>query len=118
MVAQLAARREPGDVIYVYCATDAPFGLYAARYGIVAASTDRGACDRAHFDRYLGQRRVWVVASEYAWVSAHESPRSFAKYVGTLGVPTDSIVAAGAWARLYDLSQSPTRPTSGDAPNP
>ncbi len=118
VVAQLATRREPGDVIYVYCATDAAFGLYGVLYGIPPGATDRGGCDRAHFERYRGRRRVWVVASEYTWVSAHESPRSFAKYVATLGVPTDSIVATGAWARLYDLTQPATHATSGDGPNP
>ncbi len=113
VVAELAARREPGDVIYVYCATDAPFGFYAARYGISLSGTDRGGCDRARFDRYRGHRRVWVVASEYSWASTHESPGSFAEYVNTLGVPRDSIRAAGAWARLYDLTQS--RATLGPA---
>lgn len=117
VVAQLATRREPGNVIYVYCATEAPFGLYAALNGIPAAATDRGGCDRAHFERYRGRRRVWVVASEYTWVSAHESPRSFAKYVATLGAPTDSIMATGAWARLYDLTQPPTHAVSGGGPN-
>lgn len=108
VVAQLATRRQPGDVIYVYCATDAPFGLYAALYGVPATSTDRGTCSRAHFERYRGQRRVWVVSTDYAWVSAHDSPAAFAAWVATLGVATDSIVATGAWARLYDLTQPPT----------
>jgi hypothetical protein len=107
VVAQLAARRQPGDVIYVYCATDAPFGFYAALYGIPPRTTDRGTCDRAHFEHYRGQHRVWVVSTEYTWASVYDSPDAFARWVDTLGVPTDSIVATGAWARLYDLAKPP-----------
>ena len=118
VVAQLAVRRRPGDVIFVYCAADIPFRYYAARYGIPTDSTDFDACERARLDRYRGRRRVWVIASHYKSGGAYESPASLAGYAATIGRPADSILAVGAWARLYDLSDTTGRPASAAGSKP
>ncbi len=117
VMAQLATRLRSGDAIFVYCISDVPFQYYAARYHIPVADVNFGACERARLDRDLGLPRVWIVAShEMMWGSPIESPESFASYVATIGHPVDSIVARGAWARLYDLSDSPPRSRPPDGP--
>jgi uncharacterized membrane protein len=117
VMAQLATRLRSGDAIFVYCGTEVPFQYYAARYHIPVADVSFGTCEHARLDRDLGLPRVWIVAShEFGWGSPLESPESFANYVGTIGHPVDSIVATGAWARLYDLSDSPPRSGPSEGP--
>jgi len=118
VLAQLAIRRQPGDVIYVYCGADAPFRYYAARYGIPISGADFGTCEHARLEHYRGRARVWVIASHFVWGSPFEAPASFANYVATIGRPVDSILAAGAWARLYDLSDTTRRSGSTDRASP
>ncbi len=117
VMAQLATRLRSGDAIFVYCGSEVPFQYYAARYDIPVTDVNFGTCERARLDRDRGRPRVWIVASHgFGWGSPLESPESFANYVATIGQPVDSIFATGAWARLYDLSDSPRRSGPSDGP--
>jgi hypothetical protein len=119
VLAELAARRQPGDALYVFYGAERALRFYGPRVGIEPSEAVMGGCHRGEpreylreLDRFRGSPRVWVVF-------AHASPRlaeqaTIRGYLGTIGKRTESIEAVGALADLYDLS-APDRPLNATA---
>ena len=119
VLAELAARRQPGDAVYVFYGAERAVRFYGPRVGIDPAGAVIGGCHRGQLreylrelDRFRGNPRVWVVF-------AHASPRlaeqpAIRGYLESIGKRTASIEAEGALADLYDLS-APDRLTSATA---
>jgi len=119
VLAELAARRQPGDAVYVFYGAERAVRFYGPRVGIDPAEAVIGGCHRGYpreylreLDRFRGSPRVWVVF-------AHASPRlaeqpAIRGYLESIGKRTASIEAEGALADLYDLSD-PGRLTSATA---
>jgi len=119
VLAELAARRQPGDALYVFYGAERALRFYGPRVGIDPAAAIIGGCHRdrpreylRELDRFRGSPRLWVVF-------AHASPRlaeqpAIRGYLNSIGKRTDSIQAEGALADLYDLS-APDRLTSATA---
>lgn len=70
VMADLAARRQPGDQIYVYYGAVPAFAFYAPQYGVAEASYRPGGFHRGQpaeylteIDSQIGPGRVWVVFS-------------------------------------------------------
>ncbi len=115
VLASVAARRQPGDAIYVYYGAERAMRFYAPRVGILPSEAIYGTCHRGHpreylreLDRLRGNPRVWVVFS-------HASPAEqsvMSGYLGAIGRRHGTFQAAGAAAELYDLSDSDRLQTS------
>ncbi len=113
----LAARRRPGDAIYVYYAAGHALRYYGPRYGFHDGDYVLGACHRGdvrayleEVDRFRGRPRLWVVFS-------HAQPRlgereSLLAYLDRLGtrlmalrfLPHGRMFGLPAEAFLYDLA--------------
>ena len=70
VMADLAARRQSGDQIYVYYGAVPAFEFYAPQYGLAEASHIPGGFHRTQpaeylteIDAHIGAGRVWVVFS-------------------------------------------------------
>ncbi|HVT58537.1 MAG TPA: hypothetical protein VHR45_09060 [Thermoanaerobaculia bacterium] len=134
----VAARRQPGDAIYVYYGAGQALSFYGPRYGLAPGSYQLGGCHRGdtraylhELDRFRGRPRLWVLIS-------HAQPRfaerdALLAYLDHLGTrrlalrsgPHGRAFGLPAEAFLYDLSTAPR--LSGDiaasfpippAPNP
>jgi len=113
----LAARRRPGDAVYVYYGAGHALRFYGPRYGFQAGDYVLGGCHRGDtrayledIDRFRGAPRLWVVFS-------HAQPRlgereSLLAYLDRLGtrrlalraIPHGRMFSLPAEAYLYDLS--------------
>ncbi|MFY9551330.1 MAG: glycosyltransferase family 39 protein [Thermoanaerobaculia bacterium] len=108
ILATLASRRQPGDVIYVYYGAERAVRFYGPRVGIEPSEATFGGCHRGQpreylreLERFRGRPRVWVVF-------AHASPaeqRAMRGYLGRIGRRRAGFEAVGAAAELYDLSE-------------
>ena len=109
VLAELAARRQPGDVLYVFYGAERAVRFYGPRVGIAVSDATLGGCHRGEpreylreLDRFRGRPRVWVVF-------AHASPGLAEKatirgYLGSIGKRSGAVEDVGASADLYDLS--------------
>ncbi len=109
VLAQLAARRQPGDALYVFYGAERALRFYGPRVGIAVSEATIGGCHRGEprdylreLDRFRGRPRVWVVFA-HASTSLAEKP-AIRGYLGTIGRRSEGIEAFGASADLYDLS--------------
>jgi hypothetical protein len=119
----LAARRRPGDTIYVYYATEPAFRVYAARTGVPLSGAVIGSCARDDWRRYVseldrlrGRGRVWVVASHLYRGQVDEDSliTQYLRVIGR-GTPMAAVATLDAWARLYDLSDTTSATTRAAA---
>jgi hypothetical protein len=116
MFAFFQVHRQPGDSVYVFSTTSEAADFYGPRYGLAAGTYYVGICDRkdtrpfiVDMDRFRGTPRLWVLTSgpaPYTWAR-----RTIGRYLGTIGVHTDSIVMPGfeftpVSADLYNLSDT------------
>ena len=115
----LAARRQPGDVLYVYYGAERALRFYGPRVGIEASDVTFGGCHRGQpreylreLDRFRGRPRVWVVFA-HAVSSLAEQP-TIRGYLGRIGTRLEGLEAVGATAELYDLNE-PERLNSSTA---
>jgi hypothetical protein len=124
MFAFFHAHRQPSDSVYVFSTTSEAAEFYGPRYGLAAGAYYVGTCDRrstrpflVDIDRFRGSPRLWVLTSgppPYTWAR-----RTIGRYLGTIGVRTDSIVLPSfefspVSAELYNLSDT-TRLASAQA---
>jgi hypothetical protein len=124
MFAFFQAHRQPNDSVYVFSTTSEAADFYGPRYELAAGTYYVGICDRkdtrpfiVDMDRFRGTPRLWVLTSgptPYTWAR-----RTIGRYLGTIGVHTDSIVMPGfeftpVSADLYNLSDT-TRLASAQA---
>jgi hypothetical protein len=113
----VAARRQPGDAVYVYYGAGHALRLYGPRYGLQTGDYLLGGCHRGdtrayleEVDRFRGKPRLWVLFS-------HAQPRlgeqqSLLAYLDRLGtrrltlraLPHGKMFGLPAEAFLYDLS--------------
>jgi hypothetical protein len=114
VLAELASRWRPGDVLYVYSSGEYAARFYGPRLGLTEWVT--GGCHReeprAHFrelDQFRGRPRVWFFYTHAAL--GFREPEVIRSYLGTVGKELDRIPdpfgARGqieAAAYLYDLS--------------
>lgn len=122
LLRELAARRQPGDALYVYYGAGQAIRYYGPRYGLQPADYLLGGCHRgdtaaylAELDRYRGRPRLWVVFShaqprlgEQAAILAHLD------HLGTRrealrSLPSGHRRGMPAEAYLYDLTTAATR---------
>ena len=106
----LAARRQPGDVIYVYYGAERALRFYGPRVGIEPSDAAFGGCHRGQpreylreLDRFRGRPRVWVVFA-HAVSSLAEQP-TIRGYLERIGKRSEGFDAVGSTAELYDLSE-------------
>lgn len=119
VLARVAQFAREDDDVYVYYGGAQPFRYYAARFALAKRRSVVGRCSVTDLRQYLrevdqfrGHRRVWVIGS-HARLGAIELLTIF-RYAATIGRPletideraTSSLPADGAYARLYDLSDS------------
>ena len=109
VLAALAARRQPGDAVYVYYGAERALRFYGPRVGLAVSEATLGGCHRGQpreylreLDRFRGSSRVWVVFAHASPGLAEQS--SIRGYLGSIGKRSDAIDAVGACADLYDLS--------------
>ena len=110
VLAGLAARRQPGDALYVFYGAERALRFYGPRVGIAVSEATLGGCHRGEpreylreLDRFRGNPRVWVVFAHASPGLAEQS--TIRGYLGSIGRRSDLIEAAGASADLYDLSR-------------
>jgi hypothetical protein len=109
VLAELARKHRPGDVIYLYYAGGRSFQFYAPRVGLTSEGVVKGGCHRSDPRAYLreleplrGKPRVWIYRTHVSDRLA-EGPL-FDGYLGQLGKRVETIRAKGAEATLWDLS--------------
>jgi hypothetical protein len=105
----LSARRQPGDVLYVYYGAERALRFYGPQVGIEPSEATFGGCHRGQpreylreLDRFRGRNRVWVVVA-HAISSLAEQPNIHG-YLARIGTRREGLEAVGATAELYDLS--------------
>jgi hypothetical protein len=110
VLAQLAAKRQQGDALYVFYGAERAVRFYGPRVGIDPSEATFGGCHRAQpraylreLDQFRGRRRVWIVFA-HASKRLAEQPILLG-YLGRIGKRSDAIEAVGANAELYDLSE-------------
>jgi hypothetical protein len=115
VLANVAARRQPGDVLYVYYGAERALRFYGPRVGIEPSEATFGGCHRGQpreylreLDRFRGRPRVWVV---FAHGRPAEQP-AMRGYLGRIGRRREGFEAVGATAELYDLSEPERLQTS------
>jgi len=119
VLARVSALLEPNDDLYVYYGGAHPYRYYAPRLGLARRSHVLGQCSAADLrqylrdlDRFRGRPRVWIIGT-HARLGASELLTMF-RYLDTIGRrvetieerATSNLPADGAYARLYDLSDS------------
>jgi len=108
---QVAAQRQPGDAIHLYCMAWGAFTYYAPKFGLsdapltVSPARESGqAALQADLKKLAGRGRVWVVFSHIAAAKTGEDDRVFSLGVlDGLGRRVQTIEADGAWAYFYEL---------------
>jgi hypothetical protein len=126
----VAARRRPGDAVYVYYGAAHAVAFYGPGYGLRPGDYFQGGCHRGYvaayrreIDGFRGRRRLWVIFShalprlgEEAAILAHLD--RLGGLVLALRVPPHSrTLGHPAEAFLYDLSAAPTV-QPGEQPGP
>ena len=111
VLAEVAARWQDGDALYVYYGAERAVRFYGPQVGIDPARVTFGGCHRGdsreylrELDRLRGRPRVWVVFA-HASSSLAEQP-TIRGYLERIGKRSEGFEAVGAAAELYDLSQT------------
>jgi len=123
LLRSVAARRDPGDAIYVYYGAGHALRFYGPRYGFHPGDYLLGGCHRGDtraylldLDRFRGRRRLWVLFS-HAQPHLGEEATMLA-YLDRLGArrlalrifPHGRMFGLPAEAFLYDLSAATSLP--------
>jgi hypothetical protein len=115
VLAGIAARRRPGDALYVYYGAERALRFYGPRVGIDPSEATFGGCHRGQpreylleLDRFRGRPRVWIV---FTHAVSGEQPTMLG-YLGSIGTRREGFEAVGATAELYDLSEPERLQTS------
>lgn len=117
VLAYIRDHRLPGDCLYVFCMSEAPFHYYADRFGL---SPNRfGLKDmptvigrpcqqdpslyRADLARLRGHGRVWVLITHPAALGGIDEEKLFPQILEQWGKPLGHVQAFNASATLYDM---------------
>jgi hypothetical protein len=110
--------RLPGDILYLYYASEIPFKYYSERHLIEPMDVVVGRYSREDWrlfkqdlDNLRGKRRVWIFFSHVYPLttenqvsdSGFDEERLFLDYLAGIGKRLDGIRAVGASAYLFDL---------------
>ena len=110
----LEARRQPGDIVYVFPLTRIGLLYYGPRYGLEPYEWTTGVCDsddtRAYIldvDRFRGSPRVWTITATVRPFRVAQA--ALQRYLGTIGHKRESAYFASLTmgtvaVELYDLS--------------
>jgi hypothetical protein len=105
------AKRQPGDVIYVYYGAQQAFRYYQPTLGLGQDDVIYGTCERSHWRNYLtqldelrGSRRVWLVVTHPFRVGNVREDSLLVHYLQGAGTRLDAYQAPQAFAYLYDMS--------------
>lgn len=119
VLADLAARRDGGEKLYLHHSAGQAFLYYAPRFGFRQSDYVVGSCSAGdprgylrQVDRFRGSPRVWIVGTHLYY-----PPGAFqwtADYLAAIGRRMDSIAVEastglqihGAYAFMYDLSDA------------
>lgn len=128
VLAEVRARWQPGDAVYVYYGAAPAVAFYAADFGFARPDYRVGGCHRGDTRAYLreldgfrGRPRVWVVLSHAT--AFYGEDVDLLRYLDAIGVRRAETwipprqpgpAATGAGAFLFDLSD-PRRLASTDA---
>lgn len=110
-LAYLKNHWQPGDLIYVYHAADAPYLYYRGEFGLGGAPFIAGQRPADHpnafaHDLHLlaGHRRVWVLFS-HVWVTQSGDERiQFVHLLQSVGQQRDQFSAPGVWLYRFRLN--------------
>jgi hypothetical protein len=123
VLANLARRRLPGDEIYVYYAAEPAFRFYGPRVGLGLDGTSFGRCHRGEprpylreLDAFRGQPRVWVVRT-HVYRELFEA-EILDGYLSRMGSRQEALLAEGAEAVLWDLSNAGSLPADAAETQP
>ncbi len=114
VLAEVAAKRAPGEPIYVDAGSLAPYDIYKEAVGLADApmfTFGRGAtlkCLAHQIDIVSRHRRVWVVYSHGEARMGMAPHDAFEYWAGSFGRRLDTVHQASAYAALYEFE-----PTSG-----
>ena len=110
VLSYLHTHYQPGDVIYVYYAAEAPFRFYAPQFGLDNVPYIVGISSRNNVLKYVddlsqlkGNTRVWVVISHVYKYGMIGEDRFIAGYMDRIGKRLDYYPQVGASLYLYDL---------------
>jgi len=106
-----------GDVLYIYHGGLYPFKYYSGSYGFNAGDYTEGkdAEDgnwRTYtddLDKFLGNKRVWVLFSHVLSRKGVDERQFFLYYLDSKGERIDSFESPGAAVYLYDLSEEASK---------
>ncbi len=117
------ARRQPGDVFYIYCYAQHQFDYYQELYRLNDLNVVRGSCFRAgfknraflhnwnflrdDFSKLQGQKRVWLLFTHDAPVDGVDEKLYALHFLEEDGTQLDVRYENGATVFLYDLSRPP-----------
>ena len=95
MLTFLEARRQPGDIVYVFPLTRIGLLYYGPRYGLDPYEWTTGVCDsddtRAYIldvDRFRGSPRVWTITATVRPFRVAQA--ALQRYLGTIGHKRES----------------------------
>jgi hypothetical protein len=113
----VAARRQPGDAIYVYYGAGQALRFYGPRYGLGPSDYLLGGCHRGdtraylgELDRFRGRVRLWVlIAHAQPWLGEEQTLLAYLDRLGTRRLalrvlPHAQGAGLPAEAYLYDLA--------------
>jgi hypothetical protein len=120
VMSYVKAHRQPGDVIYIYQRAEYQFRYYAEKYDFHQGDYIMGIDDldeydgkgmseqewqryQNDFDRFQGNRRVWVILSHITHVPKEQ--QRILSYLDSIGQKIDSFIVPGSFAYLYDFSR-------------
>jgi hypothetical protein len=102
----LKQQKHPGDVVYVYYASEGVYAYYARRLGFAHEDFVQGIESRQDWRKYIqdlqqlrGQNRVWFFFSH-----AYNEEAFFLSYLDAVGTRLDELKDVRASVYLYDLS--------------
>jgi hypothetical protein len=111
VIGHVAARLEPGDLVYVYYGARWAFRFYAPHHAFRRDQVIEGAPSRDDWRGYLrqldaltGRARVWLLFSHVHTKSGVDEEAFFLQALAARGHQLESAHAPGAAAYLYDLT--------------
>jgi hypothetical protein len=121
LLAQIQAKRQPGDATYVYYGAAPVMSVYASTVGFQPGEYVIGGCHRAEsrlylkeLDTFRGTHRIWIVLTHS--LATYREREDIVAYLDAIGTRLDEMrvvshamgrTPAPAEAFLYDLSATP-----------
>jgi hypothetical protein len=107
----LASRKQEGDLVYLYHASQYAFKYYAKRFGLDDNGPIVGRMSLGNWGNYLkelndlrGHGRVWILFSHVYKRTGVDEEKFFLFHLDSLGKRLDSFKSPGAGVYLYDLT--------------